>query len=71
VHISQLTKHQRVEIDLSGLEADGVRLGSGLYGAGEVTEILLDDAHAVVHLEMPIAGKNDIVVPADRLTASN
>lgn len=68
--IHQLTKDQHVEIDLSGLEADGVTLGSGLYGAGEVTEIL-DDAQAVVRLNMPIAGKNVIVVPADRLTASN
>lgn len=67
--IQELAQDQHVEIDLSGLDADGVMLGSGLYGAGEVTEIL-DDA-AVVRLNRPIAGKNEIVVPADRLTASN
>lgn len=66
----QLTPHQNVEIDLSGLEADGVTLGPGLYGTGLVTEIR-DDEQAVVRLTMPIAGKSEIVVTADRLTASN
>ncbi len=68
--LHQLTAHQRVKIDLSGLEADGVTLGTGLYGTGEVTEIRAD-AQAVVRLNMPIAGKDEIVVAADRLTASN
>jgi len=65
-----LKEHQRVYVDLSGLEAGGITYGSGLYGAGEVTEIL-DDAQVVVRLSMPITGKNEIVALADRLIASN
>ena len=61
-----LTEHEHVQVDLSGLDAGGVRLGSGLYGAGEVTQIL-DGARAVVRLDMPLAGKNEIEVSADRL----
>lgn len=68
--IDQLKEQQQVEIDLSGLEADGVKLGPGLYGTGQVIEIRNDDEKAVVLLSMPIAGKNEIVVSADRLTAS-
>ena len=61
-----LTEHEQVQVDLSGLDAAGIKFGSGLYATGEVTKIL-GGAKALVRLEMPIAGKNEIEVSADRL----
>ena len=69
VDIHQLTEQQQVEIDLSGLETDGITLGPGIYGAGEVTRVIFNDSKAVVRLSDPIAGKDEIEVSAERLTA--
>lgn len=71
MEIDELEDKQSVRIDLSGLEADSITLGSGLYGVGEVTEIRAHNDEVVVHLDEPIAGKSEIVVSADRLTASS
>jgi len=62
---AELQKGQHVEVDLTGLVADEITLGPGLFGVGEVTEI--KDQSAVVRLDTPIAGRNEIIVPAGRI----
>jgi hypothetical protein len=67
--IHQISEGQEVEIDLTGLLADGVTLGAGIYGLGRVTGVNVKNDEAVVRLDRQIAGKDEVVVPAERIQA--
>ena len=63
---AEIKTGQHVEVDLTGVVVDDVTLGPGLFGIGEVTEILAGQK-AVVRLDTPIGGKSEIVAPAGRI----
>lgn len=58
---------QHVQVDLSGLDADGVVIGPGLTGVGTVEDTDNEDGRITVHLDMPIAGRELVEVPTERV----
>ncbi len=58
---------KHVQVDLSGLVADGVVIGQGLTSRGRVSDAGETDGMITVHLDMPIAGKELLHLPTERV----
>lgn len=58
---------QRVQVDISGLQAPGVQVGGGVSATGTITAIDAAQGLVEVQLDVSFSGQNTVTVPADRV----
>lgn len=60
---------QRVQVDISGLQAPGISIGGGVSAAGTIIELNPAQRAITVRLDVAFAGQNVVTVPPERVTA--
>lgn len=61
---------QRVRVDISGLQAPGLSIGSGVAVTGEITAIDVTHRRITVRLDVSFSGQNTVTVPPERVAES-
>jgi hypothetical protein len=56
----------RVQVDISGIETQGVSIGGGILAPGEIVEIIPSKREIKVRLGVSFDGKEIVTVPAER-----
>ena len=62
---------QRVQVDVSGLQAPGVSIGGGVSVTGTITGIDAVGRSITVSLDVSFSGQNTVTVPPDHMTVLN
>lgn len=60
---------QKVNVDISGLNAPGVSVGGGVSATGTIIEIRPALRQIVVRLNISISGSDTVTVAPERVTA--
>lgn len=60
---------QKVQVDVSGLQAPGVSVGAGVYASGTIVAIDPVARLITVQLYATFSGRNMVTVPPDRVKA--
>lgn len=62
----QLKVGDRVQVDISGLQAPGIQVGQGVSASGRVTQIDPVRKVYVVTLDASFSGRNTVEIPFDQ-----
>jgi hypothetical protein len=60
---------QRVQVDISGLQAPGISIGGGVQASGVITGFDPVQRLVTVQLDVSFAGQNVVQVPPERVMA--
>jgi hypothetical protein len=57
----------QVQVDISGIETQGVSIGGGILAPGVIEEVIPSSGEIKVHLGVSFGGKEVVIVPAKRV----
>jgi hypothetical protein len=66
----QIVVGLRVQVDISGLLAPGVSVGSGVSASGTITHIDAIRRLVTVQLDVSFSGQNVVIVPPEKIAVA-